>query len=80
MQFIKDELNFCRFGVTIVDYMFEVLYTVPVLDTWMHVALVYRGPAEGEGIHLYVNGLPGRRRHHPEPGHHGPGRRKAQDQ
>ena len=38
--------------------MFEVLYTVPVLDTWLHVGLVYKGPAEGEGIRLYVNGLP----------------------
>ena len=38
------------------DYIFEVLYTVPILDTWMHVALVYRGP--NEEIRLYVNGLP----------------------
>ena len=33
-----------------VDHMFEVLYTVPVLDTWLHVALVYKGPAEGDGL------------------------------
>ena len=58
MFLIKDESNVYRFGVTVVDYMFEVLYTVPVLDTWMHVSLVYRGPAEGEGIRLYVDGLP----------------------
>ena len=40
------------------DYIFEVLYTVPILDTWMHAALVYRGPNQGKGVRLYVNGLP----------------------
>ena len=26
-------------------------------DTWLHIAMVYKGPNEGEGITVYLDGV-----------------------
>ena len=38
------------------EYFRKIVSTVPT-HTWLHVAIVYRGPNEGEGITVYHDGI-----------------------
>ena len=51
------ESSVFRYHVSVYDGMFYTPVETVSTNTWLHVAIVYRGPNDGEGLTVYHDGV-----------------------